>query len=76
MAQEYTQKRNVHYDQVFLPTVKAETIRLAVTLAASRNYIVNHFDITTAYLNAEIQEELYMVQASGFEALKQEWYTD
>ena len=60
----------MYYDEVFLPTVKAETIRLGLTLAASRNYIVNHFDITTAYLNAELHEELYMAWAPGFESSK------
>ena len=66
----YTQKKHVHYDEVFSPTVKTETVRLALALAASRNYVVNHFDITTAYLNAELQEELYMAQVPGFESHK------
>ena len=70
MAQGYTQKKNVHYNEVFSPTVKTETVRLALALAASRNYVVNHFDITTAYLNAELQEKMYMAQAPGFESSK------
>ena len=37
VAQGFTQKKNLHYDEVFLATVKAETMRVALALAASRD---------------------------------------
>ncbi|XP_026567920.1 vomeronasal type-2 receptor 26-like [Pseudonaja textilis] len=57
--------KNVHYDEVFAPTVKNESIRLALVLAVAHGHKIWYFDITTAFLNAELEEEIYMIQASG-----------
>lgn len=60
VAQGFTQVKDLHYDEVFVPMVRADTVRLMLTLAASRGYQMNHFDLLTAYLNAHLGEELYM----------------
>lgn len=53
---------------LFSPTtVKGESIRLALTLAASCGYKVSHFDISTANLNTDLKEDLYGAQAPGYE---------
>ena len=72
VAQGFTQKKSVHYDEVFSPMVRSETMRMALVLAATRNYLIYHYDITTAYLNADLKEELYMAKAPGFEGSKPE----
>ena len=72
ITQGFTQKKNIHYDEVFSPTVRAETMRVALALAATRNYLIHHYDITTAYLNADLKEEIYMAKAPGFEGSKPE----
>uniref|UniRef100_A0A2D4HTP6 Reverse transcriptase Ty1/copia-type domain-containing protein n=1 Tax=Micrurus lemniscatus lemniscatus TaxID=129467 RepID=A0A2D4HTP6_MICLE len=70
VAQGFSQMKNVHYDEVFTPTIKSESIRLALVLAAAHGHKIWHFDITTAFLNAELEEEIYMVQVPGYESKK------
>uniref|UniRef100_A0A2D4KFF2 Reverse transcriptase Ty1/copia-type domain-containing protein n=1 Tax=Micrurus paraensis TaxID=1970185 RepID=A0A2D4KFF2_9SAUR len=70
MAQDFSQKKNMHYDEVFVPTVKSESIRLALVLAVARDHKIWHFDIITASLNEKLKEEMYMVQAPRYESKK------
>ncbi|XP_078241937.1 uncharacterized protein LOC144586859 [Pogona vitticeps] len=72
VAQGFTQKKFIHYDEVFSPTVRSETLRTTLAFAVSKNYVIYHYDITTAYLNADLKEELYMAKAPGFEGTKPE----
>lgn len=43
-----------------------ETIRLLLALAASRGWEVHHLDVKSAFLNGELQEEVYVTQPEGF----------
>ena len=66
MAQGYTQKYGVDYDEVFAPVIKQTTIRLLLTIASYEDLIVKHYDVKTAFLNGELTEEIYMRQPEGF----------
>lgn len=55
------------YDEVFAPVARSQTLRILLSVAGKRNYVVNHFDIKTAFLNRELKEEIYMKQPPGFE---------
>ena len=72
VAQGYSQKYGEDYDQVFAPVVKQTTMRLMLTIAGSRNYYVEHFDIKTAFLYGELDETIFMKQPIGFEVKGQE----
>ena len=67
MAKEYSQREGQDFGEVSAPTVKADTLKAALCKAARDQMQVHHFDFTTAYLNAELNEELYMEQIPGFE---------
>ena len=43
-----------------------ETIRVLFTIALQKNLKVHHLDVTTAFLNGEIDTEIYMKQPKGF----------
>lgn len=45
---------------------RLETIRLILALAAKNCWEVHHLDVKTAFLNGEIQEEVYVTQPEGF----------
>lgn len=66
VAQGFNQKFGTDYDQVFAPVVRQTTFRTLLSVAAKRNYVVKHYDIKTAFLNGELQEEVYMKQPPGF----------
>jgi hypothetical protein len=48
------------------------TIRVPLSLAASHGLIVHQMDVKTAFLNGELDEEIYMEQPVGFVANGQE----
>ena len=42
------------------------TIRVLLSLAASHGLLVHEMDVKTAFLNGELDEEIYMKQPDGF----------
>lgn len=45
---------------------RLETIRLLLDLAAKEGWRVHHLDVKSAFLNGELQEEVYVSQPDGF----------
>ena len=56
VVQGYTQKFGVDYDA-----------RTLVALAAQQGLKLHQMDVTCAFLNGELEEEIYMKQPEGFE---------
>jgi transposase InsO family protein len=67
VAQGFSQKFGVDFDEVFAPVVRSSTFRLLISVAGERKYKVDHYDIKTAFLNGELEEEIYLKQPPGFE---------
>jgi hypothetical protein len=44
------------------------TIRVLLSLAASHGLLVHRMDVKTAFLNGELEEEVYMDHPDGFVA--------
>jgi hypothetical protein len=66
VAKGFTQVYGRDYQETYSPTVKLSTIRCLLACAAQLQCGVQQMDIKTAYLNAEIDEEIYMRQPEGF----------
>lgn len=66
VAQGFSQKFGVDYEEVFAPVVKPTTIRLMLTIAGTEGLCVRHVDVKTAFLNADLEEEIYMRQPEGY----------
>jgi transposase InsO family protein len=67
VAQGFSQKFGIDYDEVFAPVARSTTLRLLLSVAGSRKYNVNHYDIKTAFLNGTLKEEIYLKQPPGFQ---------
>ena len=65
VAKGYSQVEGVDYDQTFSPTVRFESIRQMVALGASKGLEMHQMDVTTAFLYAPLDEEVYMQQPEG-----------
>ena len=66
VAKGYTQKEGEDFFDTYAPVARLTTIRVLLSLAASHNLLVHQMDVKTAFLNGELEEEIYMEQPDGF----------
>ncbi len=67
VAKGYVQQQGVDFDEVFAPVARMETVRLLVALAAQKGWEIHHMDVKSAFLNGDLEEEVYVVQPPGFD---------
>ena len=67
VAQGFTQRKEVDYSEVFASVIGKTTTRAMFHIAAHRNMEIDVVDVSTAFLNAELHEGVYMKQPPGFE---------
>ena len=72
VAKGYTQKEGIDYDETFSPVAMLKSIRILLALAAALDYEIWKMDVKIAFLNGELEEDIYMQQPKGFIALGQE----
>ena len=72
VAQGYSQKEGLDYDETFSPVVRPESARSVTALACKEGLKLHQMDITTAFLNGDLEETIYMKQPEGFVAEGQE----
>jgi hypothetical protein len=68
----YTQKEGEDFFDTYSLVARLITIRVLLSLAASHGLIIHQMDVKTAFLNGELDVEIYMDQPDGFEANGQE----
>jgi len=62
----YAQRHGIDYDEVFAPVARLDSVRLLIALAAHEGWEVHHMDVKSAFLNGDLQEEVYVEQPAGF----------
>ena len=68
MAKGYAQSYGVDYSDTFSTVAKMTFVRLFISLSATHNWDLHHLDIKNAFLQGNLQEEVYMEQPPGFVA--------
>ena len=66
VAKGYTQKEGEDFFDTYSPVVRLTMIRVLLSLAVSYGLLVHQIDVKTAFLNGELEEEIYMDQPDGF----------
>ena len=66
VAQGYSQRYGQDYDETFSPVVRSESLRTVIALAVQNCLKMHQMDVTTAFLNGELKEEVYMKQPEGY----------
>jgi Reverse transcriptase (RNA-dependent DNA polymerase) len=72
VAKCYIQRLGIDFDEVFAPVARLETICLLIAIAAHEGWEIHHMDVKSASLNWDLEEEVYVVQPSGFEIKEEE----
>ena len=67
VAKGYAQREGVDYGELFAPTSRGTSLRAMLAIAAAEGLVVHQLDVTTAFLNGELKEELWMEQPPGYE---------
>ena len=66
VAKGFSQRPGLDYTEVFAPTFRMASIRTIIALAAKHDYHLHSIDISSAFLNGDLEEEIYMEQPPGF----------
>ncbi|CAI7922072.1 unnamed protein product [Closterium sp. NIES-54] len=67
VAKGYQQKEKVDYKELLAPVVKPTTLRTLLAGTAIKGWVVKQMDVTTAFLNGVLEEEIFMAQPEGFD---------
>jgi hypothetical protein len=60
VAKGYNQRPGIDFDETFAPVVRMGTVRTMMALSTELKLIVHQMDVVSAYLNGDLEEELYM----------------
>lgn len=63
----FTQEYGIDYQETFSPVVKFTSIRAILAMAASKHMKLQQFDVKTAFLNGDLEEDVYMNQPIGYD---------
>jgi hypothetical protein len=63
----YAQIEGLDFDETFAPVARLEAIRIFLAYACHKRFKVYQMDVKLAFLNGDLNEEVYMEQLEGFE---------
>ena len=66
VAKGYRQIQGVDYDETFSLVTMIKSIRILLAIAAHYDYEVWQMDVKTAFLNGNLEKEVYMIQPEGY----------
>lgn len=66
------QHEGTDFNEIFAPVARLETIRTLLATSVARGMHIHHLDVTTAYVQGDLTDELYMEQPQMFVKLYEE----
>jgi hypothetical protein len=62
----YSQQYGINYEETFAPVAKFTSIWILLLIAAAMDMEIHQMDVQTAFLNGDLEEEMYMSQPEGY----------
>ncbi|GJS27565.1 reverse transcriptase domain-containing protein [Tanacetum coccineum] len=72
VAKGYRQKEGQDFFATYSPVIRITSIRTPIVIVVIHNLIIHQMDVKIAFLNGELDEEIYMQQPKGFVVKGQE----
>jgi hypothetical protein len=66
VAKGFTQREWIDYIETFSPVSSKDSFRIIMALVAHYDLELHQMDVKTAFLNGNLQENVYMAQPKGF----------
>jgi hypothetical protein len=70
VAQGFSQKEGIDYEETFAPVARLEAIRILLAFSVAKGLKLHQMNVKSAFLNGVLEEEVYVRQPSGFESEK------
>lgn len=67
VARGFTQRPGFDFSETYSPVAKMSTLRILLALANQEAWHVHQMDVTCAFLNGKLDEDIYMREPAGFE---------
>ena len=62
----YKQREGLDYFDTYSPVTRITSIRMLIAIAAVYKLEIHQMDVKTAFLNGDLEEEIYLEQPEGF----------
>jgi hypothetical protein len=66
VAKGFSQAYGTDYTDTFSPTIKMDSLRALLAIAAANNWPIEQMDIVSAYLAGTLDEDIYMEPPDGY----------
>src|SRR5436853_3967386 len=67
VAKGFMQVEGLDHDDTFAPVVKFMTLRTLLAMAATHDLEITQLDVKSAFLHADLNEEIYLECPAGFD---------
>ncbi|MCO5561003.1 hypothetical protein L7F22_014623 [Adiantum nelumboides] len=67
VAKGYAQTKGLDYDETFSLVAKMTTLKLVIAMASMFGCKLRQMDVNNAFLNGDLEEEVYMIHPEGYQ---------